>query len=443
MPTSLRKFYWFVSGFAIKYKKIVVGSLVGGVAVISFVLLIWPQLPKPRQRHYVGIVGKYGLSQVPARVEADLGMGLTTLGDDLQPQPGLAKKWEVTDEGRVYRFYLRDDIFWSDGKKVTINDFNFSIPDVAIEKIEPDILEFRLPEPFSPFPLVLSNPVLRDGKYSTGKYDVSDIRTDGPFLRLVQLENEDEVLIFRFYDTASLATTAFKLGEVDELVGLFDASSIGEWRNLKIETDTQHNYYVAVFYNNNDPLLADKRVRQALSYAIEDKTEGYSRATGPINTRSWAYNAVVKKYDYDEARARELLEQAIPPESEQKLVVELSSTPDLLPVAEDIKKDWERVGGQVDIKVVASTPSTYQALVAAQEIPLDPDQYQTWHSTQATNFTNFRSPKIDKLLEDGRQTLKLNDRRQIYYDFQRFLAEESPATFLYHPDAVVIKRGNK
>ena len=409
MPTFLRKIYWFVVGFATKYKKIVLVSVVGAVALIGFVLVIWPKLPKLNKVRYVGIVGKYGLTQVPRRIEQELGMGLTILGENQVPEPGLSKRWEISNDGRTYRFYLRNDVLWSDGTPVTLADLNFSIPDVKIEKKEPDVLEFVLPEAFSPFPMLLTKPVLKDGKFTTGQFVVADIQADGPFLKQVNLKNDKENLIFRFYDSGSAAITAFKLSQIDEIVGLFDAGELSDWPNLKVEKEDQLDFYVALFYNNEDSLLRDKSVRQALSYAISDKNYGFRRASGPISPKSWAYNPVVKDYGFDQGRAKELLDKVLPPDN-KKISLELSSTPDLLPIAEVIKKDWEKVGVKAEIKVVASIPSSFQVLLAAQETTADPDQYLLWHSTQASNFTNFRSPKVDKLLEDGRQTLKQADR---------------------------------
>lgn len=413
-------------------------SVLGVFLVALGVFLIWPRLPKPSDDQYVGVVGKYGLSQIPRRVERELGMGLTVLDDNLSAQPGIAKRWEVSEDGVTYRFFLRDDILWSDGTKLGLQDLNFTIPDVVVNKIEPDILEFVLPAPFSPFPVILTKPVLKSGRYTTGQYEVEDIQADGQFLKLVKLSNEDRAIIFQFYDTTSLGVTAFKLGEIDELVGAFETQGLESWPNVEIEKEPQTNYYVAVFYNNDDANLRDKSVRQALSYAIQDKGFGYERSLGPVNPRSWAYNPVVKTYDYDERRARDLLDKVLPAGGEME--VELSSTPDLLPVAEKIRLDWEKIGVKANIKVVASIPSSFQVLVAAQEIPVDPDQYLLWHSTQESNFTHFRSPKIDKLLEDGRQTLRQESRKTIYFDFQRSLAEEVPATFLYHPDSITIER---
>jgi ABC-type transport system substrate-binding protein len=61
----------------------------------------------------------------------------------------------------------------------------------------------------------------------------------------------------------------------------------------------------------------------------------------------------------------------------------------------------------------------------------DPDQYLFWHSTQTkTNLTQTNNPKIDKLLEEGRQTFDQQERKKIYQEFQKILLEECPAIFL-------------
>ena len=82
----------------------------------------------------------------------------------------------------------------------------------------------------------------------------------------------------------------------------------------------------------------------------------------------------------------------------------------------------------------------FDVLIASQEIPSDPDQYHLWHSTQATNIAGLASPRIDKLLEDGRKTMEEDKRIKIYHDFQKYLLEEAPAAFLFHPKLYTIER---
>src|SRR5438046_2759226 len=52
--------------------------------------------------------------------------GLTQFDDQLRPQPAVAKRWTVSPDGKTYTFYLREDIYWTDGKPVTAYDFEYS-----------------------------------------------------------------------------------------------------------------------------------------------------------------------------------------------------------------------------------------------------------------------------------------------------------------------------
>jgi peptide/nickel transport system substrate-binding protein len=115
------------------------------------------------------------------------------------------------------------------------------------------------------------------------------------------------------------------------------------------------------------------------------------------------------------------------------LAIELTTTPAYTDYAQSIIENWRQIGVDATLKIV-SFPDTneYQALLIGQQIPQDPDQYALWHSTQSTNITRYQNPKIDKLLEDGRKVANKEERKLIYQDFQRFLVEDSPATFLFN-----------
>jgi peptide/nickel transport system substrate-binding protein len=114
--------------------------------------------------------------------------------------------------------------------------------------------------------------------------------------------------------------------------------------------------------------------------------------------------------------------------------IKLSTTPHLLSKAEKISDYWKELSIETSVSVTSTVPTEYQAFLAIVDIPKDPDQYALWHSTQVeTNISKYENPRIDKLLEDGRLELDLEERRKIYLDFQRFLIEDSPATFLFHP----------
>ena len=52
--------------------------------------------------------------------------GLTSLDQNSEPIPGVAETWDVSDDGTVYTFHLRDDAVWSNGEKITADDFVFA-----------------------------------------------------------------------------------------------------------------------------------------------------------------------------------------------------------------------------------------------------------------------------------------------------------------------------
>ena len=136
-----------------------------------------------------------------------------------------------------------------------------------------------------------------------------------------------------------------------------DKTSLVEGNN---QQDSQQS---VLFFNNNDVLLSSKPARQALAYAIADKTFGKERVISPINKSSWAYNNLVKTYDYDQGRAKALFSQDIKDVGSQKL--ELKTILPYLSVAESIAESWrDTLGVAVEVKVVSSLTSDYQIILA-------------------------------------------------------------------------------
>jgi peptide/nickel transport system substrate-binding protein len=102
-------------------------------------------------------------------------------GITLKEKPCLAKSWDISEDGRIWKFYLRDDVYWSDGKKFTAKDvvftfneliYNKNIPsssrdvftidgkEIKVERIDDYAVKFELPYFFSIFLLELSHPIL-------------------------------------------------------------------------------------------------------------------------------------------------------------------------------------------------------------------------------------------------------------------------------------------
>lgn len=431
----------FIKAFVLKHRTLIIFGFLLGIFVFLFSPKITRLIPRRTPVKKIGIVGRFSLSEIPLPIQRKISLGLTTLAEDGTPQPALASGWEADEEAKIYTFYLKEGLFWHDGTKLTASDVNYNFRDVeTIVKDEKTVI-FKLSESFSPFPAVVSRPIFKKGLVGTGDYKVKKIARTGQFIEsvhLVALKKDEPHLHYRFYPTEDAAKTAFKLGEVNVLENLLVVKELENWPGARLTPILRQDRYVGLFFNTDDPWLQEKGVRQALSYAISKKS-GAERVSGPISPLSWAYSGEVKEYEKDVSHAKKLLEAALEGRKDGEINLTISTVPLLLEEAEKVKTELSQL--ELSVKVKAFSPSEgFQILLAIQEIPPDPDQYSLWHSTQEGNITRLKSPRIDKLLEDGRKASDPGHRKETYFDLQRFLVEEAPAVFLYHPTTYTIER---
>ncbi|MBI2007571.1 MAG: hypothetical protein HYS83_02665 [Candidatus Blackburnbacteria bacterium] len=435
----LRVFFW-------KFKGILGLSALAGILLLFFLTKTQELFPQLGRSEAIGIVGRFSTEDLPLSIQYEISRGLTRVDERGNVLPGLAQSWYSEEEGRVWIFKLGES-FWQDGKRVVAPDISYKFSDVAYQVEGEGSIKFTLKDPFSPFPAVVSRPVFKRGFLGAGEWKAGKLSlTGGRFIQQIELVStkSGKMKVYRFYPTEEAARLAFKLGEVNRLNEIIDPRDLRDWKNSKAEALSHKDRYVGVFINTQDPFLSDKSLRQALAYAIDKDNFSEERAISPISPFSWAFNPQVKQYPYNPAKARELI-KTLPEDQRTNLAINLVTTPSLLSMADKIKTDWETVGVKTHLQVVNTPPEDFQTLLAIQAIPPDPDQYGFWHSTQAqTNITRFRNTKesqrIDKLLEDGRRTLDKEERKKIYVDFQRFLLEESPVIFLFHPVSYTITR---
>ena len=409
--------------------------------------LFWPKLaslvPTPRQTKLIGVVGIYDYSTLPVEITQNLSLGLTQINESGEAYPGLALRWSTDAQGKSWTFYLDPELKWQDGTPIRAQDISYQFSDVKQKIVDDLTLNFELPNPFAPFPIVVSTPVFKQGLVGVGSYKLVKAEMAFNYFREIRLlpisrGSRLPVLVYKFYPSEEMAITAFKLGKIDQLLSITQLRDLQNWPDLDIEPQVSYDKFVGLFFNTQHPDLKDKRLRQALSYAIHEKSWDYPRADSPVSEKSWAYNPNIKKYDYDLEKAKKLLAQE---KSDQALALTLTTTPEWMSQAEEIVKDWQAVGINAKIQVVTSLPEQFDVLLISQQVPPDPDQYSLWHSTQTeTNLSGYQNPKIDKLLEDGRREIDEDKRKQIYHDFQRFLMEDVPVLPLFHPIYYQVKR---
>jgi peptide/nickel transport system substrate-binding protein len=227
--------------------------------------------------------------------------------------------------------------------------------------------------------------------------------------------------------------------------------------------------YTYMGFNLKHPFFKDRRVRQAIACAI-DKSEIIdvvlfglgSPATGPYVPNTWPYNPNVKKYPYNPERARQLLKEAGWEDTDGDGVLDKDGRPFRFTILTNMGNtlrmntatiiQWKlaKIGIKVDIKVLEWSTFVnefidkrrFEAVILGWSISPDPDQYDIWYSKKTKekefNFVSYSDPEVDALLEKGRRTYNIEERKKDYFRIQEILAEDLPYIFLYVPDATPI-----
>lgn len=430
--SQIREKIWFLSGFFKKYGKVILFSLFLTLLAIYLGSKIIAKFPRSKEEIRIGIVGQFNSNQLPQRVLNTLNAGLISFNEKQEPVPNIAEKWTISDDGKTYTFKLFPDKKWSDGKFLSAKDIRISIPNIKIEATDNQTLVFQIPTRFSPFVSLLNIPLVNQEAKVAGQYNIKLKQRTSGVITHINLESSSHKITFHTFSTAKQALIAYKLGQVDTVLDLPN-DLIGEADGYgEITSKPNLNQSVLLIFNQTDPNLKEKTVRQSIAYMLKDKTFGNSESLTTISPLSWSYNPLVKTYAFNPQRAKEL--------TKAKISLELATSPELLKIAENLKSQLDSDIFEINIKVVTSTPDQFQLYLYNYNIPTDPDQYRDWHSTQSTNIGRGSDEKIDKLLEDGRITTDQKQRKAIYFDFQKTFAEELPALPLFHPSTFSLTR---
>jgi len=259
------------------------------------------------------------------RVVGDYLEGLVTEDPGANPIPGQAESWDISEDGTVYTFHLRDDIFWTDGEPVTAEDFVFAFQrimdpatasdyaylqypiknaapinageitdfdELGVKAIDDKTLEITLEQP-TPYFL---DALMHYTAYPVPKHlveelgddwtDVENIVGNGPY-KIVEWvpgsyvrseKNEDyydaedvaidEVYYYVLEDQAA-ALNRYRAGEFDILTDF--PSDQYEWMQENLPGQAHVEPFLGVYYyvlNQESEPLSDVRIREALSMSV-------------------------------------------------------------------------------------------------------------------------------------------------------------------------------
>ncbi len=290
-------------------------------------------------------------------VEGVIFSGLTKINEALEIVPDIAKRWIISKDGRTYTFYLRDDVYWHDGAKLTAYDAKFTFDLILDPKVNsvrrgdyiidgipirfetrgPHILRAILPKPFAPFlgragMGILPKHLLEGQDINTSQFSRKPVGS-GPFMfkewisadRVVVERNPRyfggapklEKIIFKIIPDENSRFIAMEAGQTDVCdIPAKDYSRAKAMKDINVfEYDSL--MYVYLGLNQKKEIFSDKRVRQALAYATDKQQliqlifKGLaSPAYSPMSPVGWTYNDEVEKYNYNIRKAKNLLDEA-------------------------------------------------------------------------------------------------------------------------------------
>lgn len=328
--------------------------------------------------------------------------GLTRYSPDLQPLPAIARRWEVSQDGLTYRFYLRQDVRWTDGRPVTAGDFEYAWkrlldPKTAAEyayflydvinayeyntgrlkdpegvgvKAEgPWILEVRLRKPIVYFPSIttfmVTFPQRKDliEQYGDRWTDPEHLVTNGPF-RLKEWRHEYKVVLeanSHYFEgrprldrvqmfVVNEPTTALTLYETDSLdmvrlppeaIPFYQSSP--EYQRIPL----LRGYYYG--FNVEKRPVNDVRIRKALGMSIDREELPRILKGGEIPSSSWippgmfAHNQNIG-LTFNPETARRLMSEAGYPGGRgfPPITVVYDTSPINNLIAENLQAQWKK-----------------------------------------------------------------------------------------------------
>jgi ABC-type transport system substrate-binding protein len=205
------------------------------------------------------------------------------------------------------------------------------------------------------------------------------------------------------------------------------------------------------------PPLSDRRVRQAVSLAIDRRRflrEVYGEmaelSIGPIPPGVLGYDPGERGYDYDPDRARALLQDA---GYDNGFETEVWWPQSVNSAVECLKDDLEVVGIRAEFRYVE--PEDMERGLRLRSVPIagrdwyadypDPDNftYVLFNSSNRDLFiSTYSSEEIDRLTDEARSVMNREQRAAIYREITKQLLEDAPCAFLAHRRSFVAHRSN-
>lgn len=440
----------------------------------------------------------YSNLQAEAAISVNIYSGLVRWDEGtVDIVPDLATHWDISEDGTVYTFYLRDDAQFHHGfGPVTAHDVKFTFdritsPDTAsvhytnyriiknVEVIDDYTVQIELESPYAPF-LLLLVPYKAGSIVSQAAMEArgSDFGTNpvgsGPFEWVSGDPRGDLVLrafddyyggrpavdrlVFTHISEEAVVDAAFRAGDLD-IATVRDSDTLARYMadpNVVVYTNSGTNLnYITM--NPNMPPFDDIRVRQAVLHAIDKDAilatvlDGIGAPlTGPVPTVANFYEPDVPHFEYDPALSRQLLAEAGYPNGFRTTLFTYIGGP-AVPVSTIVQDMLRQVGIQADLRALEI--AAWSETVASSEVPMtfmrltrssDPHEFLVpilhSQSVPQSNYSRYNNPRVDELIHLGSIETEPERRAEIYSEIQKIVVGDAVAAWIFSDVVAVVAK---
>lgn len=426
---------------------------------------------------------------------------------DTEIHPGLAESWEEAPDGLKHTLKLRKGVKfhdgtdfnaeavvfnferWKAGNKEQFYYYNSQFGDVIkeVKAVDEHTVEFTLNRILAPFyknlamsPFGIASPAaiekhgdkFIENPVGTGPFKFKEWKRND---KVTLVKNEDywekglpklDEVIFRVIPENSARLNALNTGEVDIIDGVnfSDVDAIKGNADLQVFNRPSLNVAYLGLNNERGP-MKDKKVRQALNYAVNKQAlidafyaGAAEPAKNPMPKSVAGYNDEVEGYEYNPEKAKELLKEA---GFEDGFEMELWAMPVARPympdgkkVAEALQADFAKIG--VKAKIVSYEWATYleKARVGEADTFLlgwtgdngDADNFLyvllDQDNIDSNNYARYKNQEVHDLFIQAQSTNDQAEREKLYKEAQLLIKEDAPWIPLVHSEPALAGRAD-
>jgi len=410
--------------------------------------------------------------------------GLIKLDKDGNLVPAVAESYEISPDGMVYTFTLRDGVKFHNSEPVTADDIVYSIKRSAglLEPVDPTVLvesvlsvisevvivnektiEIRLSQadteliPYLTCAIVPADYKELDTKpVGTGPFKFISY---SPLESIVMEKNEDYYLegvpyldkvTFKMSANTDAAFLELNAGSIDILPYITDAQAGQLPEGHRLQAGSM-NLIQGMFLNNAKEPFDNKLVRQALSYAVDRQAVIDMVAGGRgdvIGTnmfpgfKKYYANELVKVYPYDPQKAKDLLSEAGYPDGVSFVITVPSNYQYHVDTTQIVVEQLKQSGFNAEIQLIewASWLSdvykdrNYQATLSGLAAELSPRKaLERFQSDADNNFMNYKNEEFDSLYTEAEKTAVEEEKIALSKQMQTLLTNDAVAVYIQDP----------